>query len=117
MSEIRVGLLGLGTIGVGVARLLLEHEDLLARRLGKRLKLTRICDLDISHDRGLDLSAVELTTDVEHITAAADIDIIVELIGGYEPAKSFVLCRQSSNGKHSGYSQQSTYCKTWRRDI
>ncbi len=99
MSEIRVGLLGLGTIGVGVARLLLEHEDLLARRLGKRLKLTRICDLDISHDRGLDLSAVELTTDVEHITAAADIDIIVELIGGYEPAKSFVM-QAIKHGKH-----------------
>lgn len=99
MSEIRVGLLGLGTIGVGVARLLLEHEDLLARRLGKRLKLTRICDLDISHDRGLDLSDVELTANVENITTAADIDIIIELIGGYEPAKSFVM-QAINHGKH-----------------
>lgn len=99
MKEVRVGLLGLGTIGAGVARLLLEHEDLLAKRLGKRLKLVRICDLDISHDRGLNLSTVELTTDAERITGAADTDIIIELIGGYEPAKSFVL-QAFRNGKH-----------------
>ena len=72
MIELRVGLLGLGTIGTGVAQLLLTHRDLLAQRLGKAVRLVRICDLDITRDRGVDLSTVELTTDAARITEAPE---------------------------------------------
>ncbi len=90
MNRVRVGLLGLGTIGVGVARILLENSNVLRARLGVGLDLVRICDLDIETDRGLDLRDVDLTTDVDRIIKADDVDIVIELIGGYEPARSFV---------------------------
>ena len=48
MSVVRIGLLGLGTIGVGVARILLENRAILERRLGKEVRLVRACDLDIT---------------------------------------------------------------------
>ena len=99
MIELRVGLLGLGTIGTGVAQLLLTHRDLLAQRLGKAVRLVRICDLDITRDRGVDLSTVELTTDAARITEAHDIDLVIELMGGLEPARSFVRTALE-HGKH-----------------
>jgi len=99
MHEIRVGLLGLGTIGVGVARILLENNDILRARLQTELRLVRACDLDIETDRGLDLRDVELTTDVDRIIKADDVDIVIELIGGYEPARSFVAAA-IEHGKH-----------------
>ena len=99
MITLRVGLIGLGTIGTGVAQLLLEHRDLLAQRLGKDIHLVRICDLDITRDRGVDLSSVDLTTDASRITEAADIDLVIELMGGLEPARSFVMTALA-HGKH-----------------
>lgn len=99
MTEIRVGLLGLGTIGVGAARILIEQRELITRRLGKKVRLVRACDLDVSRDRGLDFSGVELTTDVNAVIKADDIDVVIELIGGYEPARSFVRTALEQ-GKH-----------------
>ncbi|MDQ7011845.1 MAG: homoserine dehydrogenase, partial [Mariprofundaceae bacterium] len=99
MGEVRVGLIGLGTIGVGVARILLEQQSLMARRLGRKLRLVRACDLDITTDRGLDFAGVELTTDVDAIVRADDVDVVIELIGGYEPARSFVATA-IGYGKH-----------------
>jgi homoserine dehydrogenase len=99
MNEVRVGLLGLGTIGTGVARILLEQKELLAKRLGKQVRLLRACDLDITTDRGLDFGDVELTTDVDEIVKADDVDIVVELIGGYEPARTSVATA-IEHGKH-----------------
>jgi len=99
MAELRVGLLGLGTIGIGTARILIEQKELIARRLGKSVRLVRACDLDIERDRGLDFSGVELTTDVNEVIKADDIDLVIELIGGYEPARSFVATALE-HGKH-----------------
>ncbi len=99
MSELRVGLLGLGTIGIGAARILIEQGELIARRLGKNVRLIRACDLDIKRDRGLDFSGVELTADVNEVIKADDIDVVIELIGGYEPARTFVKTALE-NGKH-----------------
>ena len=75
MIELRVGLLGLGTIGTGVAQLLLTHRDLLEQRLGKAVRLVRICDLDITRDRGVDLGTVELTTDAARIRWVSKISV------------------------------------------
>ncbi|MDQ6961649.1 MAG: homoserine dehydrogenase [Mariprofundaceae bacterium] len=99
MTNIRVGLIGFGTIGTGVARNLLEQSALLQQRLGKSIQLLRICDRDISHDRGLDLRGVELTDNIDHVIKADDIDLVIELIGGYEPARSFVQTA-IEHGKH-----------------
>jgi homoserine dehydrogenase len=99
MITLRVGLIGLGTIGTGVAQLLLSHRDLLQQRLGKIIRLVRICDLDIKRDRGVDLSSVDLTTDASRITEAEDIDLVIELMGGLEPARSFMKTALQ-HGKH-----------------
>lgn len=99
MSEIRVGLLGLGTIGTGVARILIEQQELMALRLGKQVRLVAAADRELERDRGLDFSGVRLTDDASDIIAADDIDLVVELIGGYEPARTFVA-QALENGKH-----------------
>ena len=99
MTEIRVGLLGLGTIGTGVARILIEQQDLMSRRLGKTVRLVAAADRELERDRGLDFSGVRLTDDAQDIVTADDIDLVVELIGGYEPARSFVV-QALEHGKH-----------------
>ncbi|RMG91639.1 MAG: homoserine dehydrogenase [Zetaproteobacteria bacterium] len=99
MNELRVALLGLGTIGTGVARILLEQQELMARRLGRRLRLVAAADRDLSRDRGLDLSGVRLTNAAEELVTAEDVDLVVELIGGYEPARSLVM-KALQHGKH-----------------
>ena len=99
MSEVRVGLLGLGTIGLGVARILIEQQGLMARRLGKTVRLVAAADRSLDRDFGLDLSSVRLTDDANDIITANDIDLVIELIGGYEPARSFVATALE-HGKH-----------------
>ncbi|RLB02902.1 MAG: homoserine dehydrogenase, partial [Deltaproteobacteria bacterium] len=88
---IGVGLIGFGTVGTGVVRLLLENASLLEERIGLRLKLRRIADLDIERDRGVKIPREILTTDALQVIEDPTVDIVVELIGGIEPAKSFIL--------------------------
>ncbi|MBN2809092.1 MAG: homoserine dehydrogenase [Deltaproteobacteria bacterium] len=91
MKKINVGLIGFGTIGAGVARVLLENRQVISDRLGAELKLAGIADLDITSDRGVKLPEdMLLTNDVNALLGNPEIDIIIELIGGYEPARSFV---------------------------
>ncbi len=99
MKSIKVGLLGFGTIGTGVVRVFQNNADVIEGRLGQRLELVKIADLDITTDRGVQLEAGILTTDVEQVISNPEIDIVIELIGGYEPAKSFIL-KAISQGKH-----------------
>ncbi len=99
MSSIKVGLLGFGTIGTGVVRNFQRNGSIMRQRLCCDLELTRIADLDIDTDRGVQLEAGVLTTNVDDVINNPDIDIVIELIGGYEPAKSFILTA-IANGKH-----------------
>ncbi|PIW46268.1 MAG: homoserine dehydrogenase [Zetaproteobacteria bacterium CG12_big_fil_rev_8_21_14_0_65_54_13] len=99
MTELRVGLLGLGTIGTGVARILIEQQALISRRLGKQVRLVAAADRELDRDRGLDFSGVRLSNDANDIVSADDVDLVVELIGGYEPACSFVI-KALESGKH-----------------
>jgi len=99
MNEVRVGILGLGTIGLGAARILIEQQALMARRLGKKLVLVAAADRSLDRDFGLDLSDVRLTDDANDIVTADDIDLVIELIGGYEPARTFVATA-IEHGKH-----------------
>jgi len=99
MSEFRVGLLGLGTIGTGVARILIEQQELITRRLGRQVRLVAAADKDAGRDRGLDFSNVRLSDDAGDVVGADDVDLVVELIGGYEPARSFVAAALM-HGKH-----------------
>ena len=98
-KSINVGIIGFGTVGTGAARILIENADIVKRRLGAPVALKKISDLDIRRDRGIKLDAVKLTTDAKDIIGDPDIDIVVELIGGYKPAKDFIL-EAIRNKKH-----------------
>jgi len=99
MRAIKFGLLGFGTIGTGVVRNIQQNGAIIEKRLGRKLELVKIADLDIETDRGVELQPGILTTAVEDVISNPDVDIVIELIGGYEPAKSFIL-RAIANGKH-----------------
>jgi len=99
MKQIHIGLLGFGTVGSGVAKILLENREVIESRLGASLALKWIADLDLERDRGVAVDASLLTTDAEMVVDDPEVDIVVELIGGYEPAKSFIL-KAIENGKH-----------------
>ena len=99
MDSIKVGLLGFGTIGTGVVKVFQKNSELLRQRLGQSLELVKIVDLDITSDRGVTLAPGMLSTKVEDIIDNPEIDLVIELIGGYEPAKSFIL-KAIANGKH-----------------
>lgn len=99
MREIKIGLLGFGTIGTGVVKVLQNNAQLLQDRLGAKLTLARIVDLDIQTSRDVTVAPELLTTDADAVLTDPDIDLVIELIGGYEPARSFVL-KAIANGKH-----------------
>ena len=91
MKEIKAGLIGFGTIGTGVVKIFQKNADLITKRLGARLNLVKIADLDITTDRGVTLEPSILTNDANEVLHNPDIKVVIELIGGYEPARTFVL--------------------------
>ncbi len=100
MSErtVRVGLLGCGTVGAAVVRLVHEHGDDIASRVGCRLQVTRVAVRDLSRERAVPLDPSIFTSDASSVVDDPDIDIVCELIGGIEPAHSLLL-RALANGK------------------
>ena len=96
---INIGIIGFGIVGSGTAKVLLNNKDILNERLGFKLNLRRIADLDITTDRGIKIPEGVLTTDVNRIFNDPEIDIVVELIGGIKPAKDFIM-KAIQNGKH-----------------
>ena len=90
-NKINIGLIGLGTVGGGVARLLRENADVIERRLGVPVVLKRAADLDASRAKALKLGKGIYTKDAHEVIADPDVDVVVELIGGYKPAKKFIL--------------------------
>ncbi len=98
MKEIRVGLIGFGTVGKGLANTLLAQRDRIKQRVGAAVTLTKVADIGIKELPG-QFSSATLTKDAQDIFTDPEIDIVVELIGGIEPAKSFILAA-IENGKH-----------------
>jgi len=99
MKEIKVGLIGFGTVGSGVARILQKNSRLIEKRMGAKLVLKRIADIDLETDRGVKLKPGVLTRRAEEVIKDPEIDIVMELIGGIEPAKTFIL-KAIRNKKH-----------------
>jgi homoserine dehydrogenase len=91
VPEIRAGLIGFGTIGTGVVKLLQRRRAAIDAMLGAHLRLVRIADLDTKRDRGVKLPKGMLVGDARRVYEADDIDVVIELMGGYEPARRFVL--------------------------
>jgi homoserine dehydrogenase len=99
MKEIQIGLIGFGTVGTGVVKILLEKEKLLHSLVGAPLKLKRIADLDTKRDRGVSIPQGVLVDQADRILEDPEISIVIELVGGLEPARSFIL-KALEKGKH-----------------
>jgi homoserine dehydrogenase len=100
MKPIGIGILGLGTVGSGAVKVLQSHREELEEKIGAPVKLRVIADLDLINPRkGLTLKDLPLTTDASRVLEDPAVDIVVELIGGLEPARGLIL-RALANGKH-----------------
>jgi homoserine dehydrogenase len=99
MRKINIGLLGCGTVGTGVAKLLIEKQKLLTARVGALLNLKWVADIDIETDRGVRLPDGVFIKDAQKVVGDPDIDIVVEMIGGQGIAKDLIL-KAVENAKH-----------------
>lgn len=92
-APLRIAIVGLGTVGAGVIRLLAENRDLVARRAGRAIEVVAISARDRGKDRGVDLSPYEWVDDMTKLATREDIDAVVELIGGAD-GPALTLARQ-----------------------
>ena len=98
-QKINVGIIGLGTVGTGAFRILRENAELIRHRVGVPVEVSKIAVRDAGRDRGFAIPAGMLTTNPSQVIEDPNIDIVIELIGGYEPAREFILSA-ISRGKH-----------------
>jgi len=99
MKDICVGLIGWGTVGSGVVAILQDSQDVIRKRLGASLKLKWVADKDLERPRPRSVSPEILTRDANKVLDDPEVDIVVELVGGIEPAKSFII-KALEQGKH-----------------
>lgn len=99
MKPIQVGLLGIGTVGSGVFNVLQRNQEEIRRRAGRGIEITMVADLDVERARKVVGEGVQVVSDARAVIANPDIDIVIELIGGYGIAKALVL-EAIAAGKH-----------------
>ena len=99
MKPIQVGLLGMGTVGSGTFNVLLRNQEEIKRRAGRAIEISMVADLDVAKAQALCGTYVKVVSDARQVIANPDIDIVVELIGGYGIAKALVL-EAIAAGKH-----------------
>ena len=98
-QPVGVGLIGFGTVGTGVVKVLRENAGVIGERLGFPIELVRIADLDTQTDRHVDLTGIRFDSDTDGLLADPSVSIVIELIGGYDVAKRMIL-RAIDAGKH-----------------
>jgi homoserine dehydrogenase len=110
---VRIGLIGLGTVGTGVVQMLRENRALIEAKVGAPVHLAMVCDRSATaaQIKKLNLEAV-FTRKAEDVLINPDIDILVELIGGYEPARTYVL-KALHAGKHVVTANKAILAKYW----
>ncbi|HCY63755.1 MAG TPA: homoserine dehydrogenase, partial [Oxalobacteraceae bacterium] len=99
MKPIKVGLLGIGTVGSGTFNVLKRNQEEITRRAGRGIEIAMVADLNTERARELTGGEVEVVSDANLVVNNPDIDIVIELIGGYGIAKELVL-KAIANGKH-----------------
>ncbi|MBX9871820.1 MAG: homoserine dehydrogenase, partial [Burkholderiaceae bacterium] len=99
MKAIQVGLLGIGTVGSGTFNVLQRNQAEIQRRAGRGIEITMVADLDVARAQSLVGPNVKVVNDARAVIANPEIDIVVELIGGYGIAKQLVL-EAIAAGKH-----------------
>lgn len=99
MKPVRVGLVGLGTVGAGVFRTLRDNHDEIVRRVGCDIVVTMACRRDLARARAVVGDQLRLTADPMEVITSPDVDVVVELMGGLDPARELVLAAIAA-GKH-----------------
>ena len=99
MGDIEVGLIGWGTVGCGVIEVLRQNAEVIESRLGVRLELKRVADIDLDRPRPVSVPREKLTTRAEDVLNDPDIQIVIELMGGLGAAKGFII-QALENKKH-----------------
>jgi homoserine dehydrogenase len=97
--DLQIGLVGFGTVGAGVARIVLDDAEAIAARTGVRPVLCAACDLDTTSDRGVDLPDGLLSDDLGRVLDDPQIEVVAELVGGTDFARTLVL-KALERGKH-----------------
>jgi homoserine dehydrogenase len=98
-GPVRVGLLGIGTVGGGTFEVLTRNQAEITRRAGRRIEITRVADLDVARARALVGERARVDSDARGLVSDPEIDIVIELIGGYGIARELVMAA-IENGKH-----------------
>ena len=99
VQPVRVGLLGLGTVGCGTFTVLSRNREEITRRAGRRIEIVQAAARNLDKKRACSTAGVEMVGDADRIVTNPDIEVVVELIGGYEPARTLVL-KAIEHGKH-----------------
>jgi len=99
MKQVKVGIIGFGTVGTGTAKIILSQRELIKKRTGIELILKKVADKDIKRPREISLSEGVLIPDAWKIINDPEIDVVVELVGGIHPAKDFII-EALKKGKH-----------------
>ena len=99
MKPIQVGLLGIGTVGSGTFEVLRRNQEEIKRRAGRGIEVTMVADLDVARAQSIVGTHAQVVNDARQVIANPEIDIVIELIGGYGIAKQLVL-EAIAAGKH-----------------
>ena len=91
MKPIQVGLLGIGTVGAGTFNVLARNQQEIQGRAGRGIDITMVADLDVAHAKSIVGDSAQVVADARAVIANPDIDIIIELIGGYGIARTLVM--------------------------
>ncbi|GED13334.1 homoserine dehydrogenase [Aneurinibacillus migulanus] len=98
-NKVKVGLMGLGTVGTGVVRIVQGHQEDLQKQTGLSIEIAKVLVQNVEKTRSLKLAEGIVTTEAADLFDNPDIDVIVEVIGGIQPAKEYIL-KALENGKH-----------------
>lgn len=99
MKQVNVGIIGFGTVGAGTVEVLLNNRDIISSRVGSEIIVKKIADLDLDSDRGISIESGILTREAMEVIEDPDIHVVVELMGGIDKAKEYIL-KAMENGKH-----------------
>jgi homoserine dehydrogenase len=99
VEPVKIGILGLGTVGSGTVNVLTRNADEILRRAGRAIRVVQAAARDLKRQRNCPTGGILLTADPYEVVNNSEIEVVVELMGGYEPARALVL-KAIENGKH-----------------
>jgi len=99
VEPVKIGILGLGTVGSGTINVLTRNSDEILRRAGRAIRVVHAAARDLTRKRNCPTEGIRLTTNPDEVVNDPEVAVVVELMGGYEPARTLVL-KAIANGKH-----------------